>query len=189
MSKITAFGKKINEKIYNSRSISELRHRIKTRDKLRFTKTKDGNKYRVSKRLKYQVKQIRGGLLKKLCAKPMSLIDLMLRIGIYKKTLALKLLFILFPFIILLITDGFVISVVVATIDIFLCALIFSITTTERKEAIVNGKFDYGKYKTIKAKKETISILLMFFVAMMLTIIGHFILEKLLQTMSGIVIE
>ena len=189
MSKIVAFSRHINNKIQNNRNIRELKHRFKTRDRFRFIKNKEGDRYRVSKRLKYQTKQVGNAFLRRLFARPMNLVDLMIRIGLYKKTLVLKLLFILFPFVILLITNGFVIAVIIATIDIFCCALIFSMTDVERKEALVNGKFDYGKYKSIKAQKETIAILLMMFISMALIIIGNSILEQLLQAMSGLAME
>ena len=79
---------------------------------------------------------------------------------------------------------------IIATIDIFCCAFLFSMTTTERYEAIIDGSFDYGKYKYIKARKEVVAILFMFFIAVVSILIGHFFnLENFIQSISGIAKE
>ena len=171
------------------RKINELKYRFNNRNSFRLTKTKDGDKYRVSKRLKNKMKSNGIGFVRKLCSKPMNLIDFLMRFGIYKKTLSLKLIFVLIPFVVLNITDSFVISVVITTINIFCCYLMFSFAITNKEEAIVDGKFDYGMYKTIKAKKETIAIIIMCFVSLLLILLGHYYLESLMQIFASLVVD
>jgi len=179
----------IKGKIQNNRNIIDIKHRIRYRDSFRIRKTKDGDRYRVSKRLKNKSKSVSVSFIKKLCEKPMGIVELLMKLGIYKKTLSLKLLFILIPFIILIFTDSFVISVVITTINIFCCYFMFSITTVSKSRAMENGKFDYGKYKYLKARGETISILLMLLISMFLIIFGHYYLKSLIQLLTGLVVD
>lgn len=186
MTKINHFEK---FKASKNRKMEIIKNKIKNRNHFRLTKTKEGYKYKIPKRLKHTSKMLSMNFIRKICSKPMGIIDLLVKMKIYKHTLSLKLIFILIPFVILLLIDNVVMAIIIATIDIFCCAIMFSITATERQEALVNGKFDYGKYKQIKAKKETIAILLMFFVSSVLIILGHTTLNSLVQTMSGMVLE
>jgi len=183
--------KKNDKKNIQDKYLNKINRKIKYHYSFYSAKKKldDIKKYRFSKRIKHKTKSIRVGFIKKLCSKPINLIDLFIKIGLYKQTLLLKLIFVLVPFAIVLLLDNVVVAIIVATINIFFCALFFSITTTERHEAIVDGKFDYGKYKYIKSYKETIAILLMFFVSSALILIGHNVLEDLIPTISGISIK
>ncbi len=155
---------------------------IKTRKsgKFFFKKKINENNYRLSKRIKYK---------RKFYIKPIGLIDLFVKIGFYKDILLLKLIFIIAPLIVLLLIDNAVIAIIIATIDIFCCALIFSTTYTNKNEAIRKGKFDYDLYKYIKSRKETRAILIMTFVSIILTLIGHLLMKDFLITISGIAVK
>ena len=143
--------------------------------------------YRFSKRLKYKSKIVVNEIMKKFYTKPIGLIDLLVGLGLYKDVLLLKLIFIIVPFVILFLFDDIVVAMIIATVDIFLCALVFSMTVTERHEAIVDNKFDYDLYRNIKSKKETKAILIMTFVSIILTLIGHFSMKDLLLVVSKVV--
>ena len=54
---------------------------------------------------------------------------------------------------------------------------------------MVNGVFDYGKYKYIKSYRETIAILVMFFISSVSIIIGHYFLKDLLPVIVDIVVD
>ena len=146
-------------------------------------------KHRVSKVIKHKTKTFRSELLKKICIKQIGLIELLISLGIYKKTLMLKLAFVVVPFIILLIVDDVATALIVTIVDIFCCAFIFSITSTSRNDGMINGIFDYGKYKYIKAYRETVAILIMLFISLVLIISGHYFLKSFVPTVVGIVIE
>ena len=73
-----------------------------------------------------------------------SLIDLLIKIGVYKTALLLKLIFIVSPFVVLTIVDNFVVAFIMTIINIFLCAIFFSFATVSKSECIVNGEFDFG---------------------------------------------
>lgn len=143
--------------------------------------------YRFSKRLKHKSKIVVNEIMKKFYTKPIGLIDLLVGLGLYKDVLLLKLIFIIVPFVILFLFDDIVVAMIIATVDIFLCALVFSMTVTERHEAIVDNKFDYDLYRNIKSKKETKAILIMTFVSIILTLIGHFSMKDLLLVVSKVV--
>lgn len=164
---------------------------IKTRKsgKFFFKKKINENNYRLSKRIKYKTKVFRDNFIRKFYIKPIGLIDLFVKIGFYKDILLLKLIFIIAPLIVLLLIDNAVIAIIIATIDIFCCALIFSTTYTNKNEAIRKGKFDYDLYKYIKSRKETRAILIMTFVSIILTLIGHLLMKDFLITISGIAVK
>ena len=147
------------------------------------------HKYRASKRLKHVSKQTSMFLLRKLIMRPMGLLELLMYLGIARHVLLLKLIFILLPFSVLILIDNVVIAIVVSTVDVFCCALIFSITITDRSEALVDGKFDYGKYKHIRAKKDTIAILLMSFVATLSILIGHYFIGGFIQIIPSMIVD
>lgn len=109
-----------------------------------------------------------------------SIVKLLVRFGLYKNILLLKLLFIMVPFIFFIVVDNFVLAFIMATFNIFICAIIFSLTDVNKNLAMVNGEFDYGKYKHLKSIKETIAILLAFFTVMMSTFFGHYIIDDVI---------
>lgn len=147
-------------------------------------------KYRLSKRIKYRSKIARNEVMKHFYFKSVGLVDLLVRLGVHKNVFFLKLMFVIMPFAVLCFTNNTIIAMIIATIDIFCCAFLFSMTTTERYEAIIDGSFDYGKYKYIKARKEVVAILFMFFIAVVSILIGHFFnLENFIQSISGIAKE
>lgn len=143
--------------------------------------------YRLSKRLKHQSKIVVDKMMKKFYTKPIGLIDLLVGLGLYKDVLLLKLIFIIVPFFILFLFDDIVIAMIIATVDIFLCALVFSMTVTGKHEAIVDNKFDYDLYRNIKSKKVTKAILIMTFVSIILTLVGHFSMKNFLLVISKVV--
>ena len=83
------------------------------------------------------------------------------------------------PFIFFIFVDNFVLAFIMSIFNIFICAVIFSLTDVNKNLAMVNGEFDYGKYKYLKAVKETIAILLAFFTIMMSTFFGHYIIDDI----------
>lgn len=108
-----------------------------------------------------------------------SVVRLLVKFGLYKKILLLKLLFIMAPFIFFIFVDNFVLAFIMSIFNIFICAVIFSLTDVNKNLAMVNGEFDYGKYKYLKSVKETIAILLAFFTIMMSTFFGHYIIDDI----------
>ena len=156
---------------------------------LQFNITKQGNTYKISKRLKHNTKAIRNILIKKLNIRRIGLVELLMNVKLYKQTFLLKLIFVLIPLIILIPLDNVVMAMIMTIFDIFCCALIFSLASTERKDAMVNGAFDYGKYKYIKSYRETIAILVMFFISSVSIIIGHYFLKDLLPVIVDIVVD
>lgn len=108
-----------------------------------------------------------------------SVVKLLIRFGLYKKILLLKLVFIIVPFLFFIVVDNFVLAFIMTIFNIFICAVIFSLTDVNRNLAMVNGEFDYGKYKYLKSVKETIAILLALFTVMMSTFFGHYVIDDI----------
>lgn len=106
-----------------------------------------------------------------------NIVKLVVRSGLYKKILLLKLVFIMAPFLFFVVVDNFVLAFIMTIFNIFICAVIFSLTDVNKNLAMVNGEFDYGKYKYLKSVKETIAILLAFFTVMMSTFFGHYVID------------
>ena len=185
--------KDISKKAYKTRSkIWQMVNDEKLNDKnkrLRDKNTRHSRKYRqklaagvnkincksllVSKKIRRNGKNITNNILNRLLIKPTSIVDLLLKLGVHKHTLSLKLVFILAIFVALLVMDNFVISFIMTTADVFCIALIFSFTTASKLEATIDGKFDYGIYKKIKARKDIIAIVIAFFTTTISIMIGH----------------
>ena len=152
------------------------------RKSFRFRKSRDGEKFRVSKRIKHQSKQAGIAVVKKLTARPYRLIGLLMRFKIYKYSNNVKISCILVPFFVLLILDNFLLALIVACMDIFLCALFFAFASVDKKEAIISGQFDYGEYKRIKAKKDTTAIVASLLVMVLSIVISHFFVAERLAS-------
>ena len=112
-----------------------------------------------------------------------SLIDLLIKIGVYKAALLLKLIFIVSPFVVLTIVDNFVVAFIMTIINIFLCAIFFSFATVSKSECIVNGEFDFGLYQQKKATRETIVIVITFCVVLLSIFVGHYIITDIISWM------
>ena len=110
-----------------------------------------------------------------------NLIKLLIKLGLYKHAISIRLFFMLFPFLLLIVVDGAVIAFLVTTINIFVCSIVFLATNVSKEEAYVNGNFDYGKYKNKKIIRETIAIIVCFAFVMFNTFIGHFFVEKMFK--------
>ena len=106
-----------------------------------------------------------------------SVVKLLIRFGLYKKILLLKLVFIIVPFLFFIVVDNFVLAFIMTIFNILICAVIFLLTDVNKKLAMVNGEFDYGRYKYLKSVKETIAILLALFTVMMSTFFGHCVID------------
>ena len=165
---------------------SRVKYRIENRNHFRIFKAKGGYKYQPTKRIKYVSKELTIGFLRRLSKKSYNLVDLLIRLKIYKQALLLKILFVIIPMIILIITDNIVVAISITTINVFLCTLFFSFCVVDKQEATLNGKFDYGFYKYLKAKKETIVIILTFFTVMMTIIIGHYYFNDVIFMLTNI---
>ena len=112
-----------------------------------------------------------------------SLIDLLIKLGVYKIALLLKLIFIVSPFIVLTIVDNFVVAFIMTIMNIFLCAIFFSFATVSKSECIVNGEFDFGLYQQKKAKRETVVIVITFGTVLLSIFIGHYIVTDIISWM------
>ncbi|GEM_PF-6513034 len=150
----------------------------KSRTNFRFRRSRDGEKFRVSKRIKHQSKVAGVALVKKLTARPYRLVGLLMKMRVYKYSIQAKLICMLAPFFVLLILDNFVLALIVACVNIFVCALFFTFASVERSEAIVGGKFDYGAYKTIKAKRDTIAIIGSMVFMVVSVAVSHFLVAE-----------
>ena len=148
----------------------------KSRKSFRFRRSRDGEKFRVSKRIKHQSRQAGVAMVKKLTARPYRLIGLLMKFKIYRYSTNVKISCILVPFFVLLILDNFLIALIVACMDIFFCALFFTFASVDKKEAIISGQFDYGEYKRIKAKKDTIAIVASLLLMVVSIVISHFVI-------------
>ena len=100
-------------------------------------------------------------------------VDILMLLRIHKHIRKIKLGIVIIPFILLSIFDDFVIAILVATFNVFACSLIFALVSVNKDEAMVDGKFDYGKYKNIKSRKEVVAATFSAFVAMMSVIFGN----------------
>ena len=100
-------------------------------------------------------------------------VDILMFLRIHKHIRKIKLGIVIVPFILLSIFDDFVIAILVATFNVFACSLIFALVSVNKNEAMVDGKFDYGKYKNIKSRKEVVAATFSTFVAMVSVIFGN----------------
>ena len=77
-----------------------------------------------------------------------NLIKLLIKLGLYKHAISIRLFFMLFPFLLLIVVDGAVIAFVVTTINIFVCSMqlskqlliintFVSITRTQTQEIMI----------------------------------------------------
>ena len=112
-----------------------------------------------------------------------SVVRLLISFGLFKKILLLKLVFIIAPFLFFIVVDNFVSAFIMTIFNIFICALIFSLTDVNKGLAIVDGEFDYGKYKYLKSVKESVAILLAFFTVMMSTFFGHYVIDDIVSVL------
>ena len=110
-----------------------------------------------------------------------SFVKLLIKLGLYKSALSIRLFFILFPFLFLIVVDGAVTAFIITTINIFVCSIVFLATNVSKEGAMVNGNFDYGKYRNKKIIRETIAIIICFALVMFNTFIGHFFVEKMFK--------
>ena len=100
-------------------------------------------------------------------------VDLLMMLRVHKHIRKIKLGIVIVPFVLLSIFDDFVIAILVATFNVFACSLIFALVSVNRDEAMVDGKFDYGKYKNIKSRKEVVAITFSMLIAMVSVIFGN----------------
>ena len=100
-------------------------------------------------------------------------VDILMLLRIHKHIRKIKLGIVIIPFILLSIFDDFVIAILVATFNVFACSLIFALVSIAKDDAMVDGKFDYGKYKNIKSRKEVVAATFCAFIAMASVIFGN----------------
>ena len=100
-------------------------------------------------------------------------VDLLMMLRVHKHIRKIKLGIVIVPFVLLSIFDDFVIAILVATFNVFACSLIFALVSVNRDGAMVDGKFDYGKYKNIKSRKEVVAITFSMLIAMVSVIFGN----------------
>ena len=78
-----------------------------------------------------------------------------------------------------------VVAFVITTINVFACVIMFSFAVVSKEVGMVNGVFDYGKYKYEKAKREVIIILVMTAFTMITIIFGHCIFDFIIQLVKS----
>ena len=100
-------------------------------------------------------------------------VDILMLLRIHKHIRKIKLGIVIIPFVVLSIFDDFVIAIIVATFNVFACSLIFALVSVNKDEAMVDGKFDYGKYKNLKSRREVVAMTASVIVAMASVIFGN----------------
>ena len=144
---------------------------------------------RFQKRTKHITKDTRrkitSGSFKYLKRYSYNFIDLLVKLGFAKHSSRTKILFVLAPLISLTIIDNIVIAFVITTINVFACVIMFSFAVVSKEVGMVNGVFDYGKYKYEKEKREVIIILVMTAFTMITIIFGHCIFDFIIQLVKS----
>ncbi len=151
--KTSAAVAKVNSKVYNSKPVK----------KVTFVKNKVKRERNIA-RSKVHILTHRFSYW---------FVDLLMMLRVHKHIRKIKLGIVIVPFVLLSIFDDFVIAILVATFNVFACSLIFALVSVNRDEAMVDGKFDYGKYKNIKSRKEVVAITFSMLIAMVSVIFGN----------------
>ena len=151
--KTSAAAAKVNSKVYNSKPVKKVafaKNKIKSDRNIARSKV-----HILTHRFSYWF------------------VDLLMMLRVHKHIRKIKLGIVIVPFVLLSIFDDFVIAILVATFNVFACSLIFALVSVNRDEAMVDGKFDYGKYKNIKSRKEVVAITFSMLIAMVSVIFGN----------------
>ena len=151
--KTSAAVAKVNSKVYNSKPVKKVafaKNKIKSDRNIARSKIKI-----LTHRFSYWF------------------VDVLMLLRVHKHIRKIKLGIVIIPFILLSIFDDFVIAILVATFNVFACSLIFALVSVKKEEAMVDGKFDYGKYKNLKSRKEVVAATFSAFIAMISVIFGN----------------
>ena len=103
----------------------------------------------------------------------------MVKFGFAKYTPKAKVAFIILPLILSTLVDNVAVAIVVTSLNLFVCVILFSFAVVPKEYGVVNGVFDYGKYKYIKAKREVIIMLIMTAFMLFSIIFGHYIFDNI----------
>ena len=151
--KTSAAMAKVNSRVYNSRPVK----------KVAFTKNKIKSDRNIARsKIKILIHRFSYWF-----------VDILMLLRVHKHIRKIKLGIVIIPFILLSIFDDFVIAILVATFNVFACSLIFALVSIAKDDAMVDGKFDYGKYKNIKSRKEVVAATFGAFIAMASVIFGN----------------
>ena len=137
-------------------------------------------KKRVSKTIKHIGKKTIFKTNNIIQRRTFGLLTILVKLGVHKKILSIKLAIIFIPLITMLLLDNFMIAIATATFNIFMCAIAFSFTNISKQDATINGVFDYGFYKKKKAYREVAIIVFTTLIMMLSIIFGHYVLNKVL---------
>ena len=112
----------------------------------------------------------------------LSIVNLLIKMGLARQTTKVKMLSVVVPLISLTLIDNFIVAIVITSIDLFFCALCFSMTTVHKSEAYNSDyDFDYGKYKYLCSVREVYAIIAISIFVMLSIIIGHSTVEGFLE--------
>ena len=137
----------------------------------------------IQKRTKHFAKATRGritsGTAKYLKKYSFNIVNILVKLGFAKYTPKAKVAFIILPLILSTLVDNVAVAIVVTSLNLFVCVILFSFAVVPKEYGVVNGVFDYGKYKYIKSKREVIIMLIMTAFMLFSIIFGHYIFDNI----------